>query len=390
MEEVKCGGAELSFFTLTRALSTRCEVHLAVSEEALRHPVLRASCEALDHTMVTIHPTKAPLNAGTFSNLHPRFRASAASELAGLIKRTGPDVILVNLPTVERGQAVVDAAELCTPRPPVWGFLHLTQPPTVIGAKLGLVRDFMVPKLIRRFDRLLTVSRSGSREIAERYRLTAPDVLQPPTRGLSPLPPGSNRSQLRQAEGLSDGFLLGMVGRVQIHHKGQDAALRITRELLSRGLKLQLVIVGDGPDRRWLQRKAERLGIASALRFLGWRDDVERLMPLLDAVLMPSRYEGFPQVAVQAVTAYVPVVGYAVGGLAELVPEGFTAAPGDEAGLAAIVGALASEPRSWPAREVALRAATWCDPGNVADGLLVLMQRAGMPRAAAGSAAQGP
>ena len=53
------------FFALTRALSTRCEVHLAVSEGALHHPVLRAACEALDHTVVTIHPSTAPLNAGT-------------------------------------------------------------------------------------------------------------------------------------------------------------------------------------------------------------------------------------------------------------------------------------------------------------------------------------
>ena len=69
---------------------------------------------------------------------------------------------------------------------------------------------------------------------------------------------------------------------------------------------------------------------------------------------MPSRYEGLPQVAVQAVTAYVPVVGYAVGGLAELLPEEFTATRGDEERLATIVSSIAQEPRHWPARELAL------------------------------------
>jgi glycosyltransferase involved in cell wall biosynthesis len=374
MEEVKCGGAELSFFALARALATRCEVHFALSRAALNNSILRSSSESLGRTPVTLHHSGAPLNPGTISNLHPRLRASAARELARIITQVRPDVVLANLPTVERGQSVVDAADLCTPRPPVWGFLHLSQQPSVIGAKLGQLRNLTVPGLIRRFNRLLTVSQAGSHEIAERYGLTPPDVIQPPTNGLSPLPSASNRSQLRRTQGLSDGFLLGMVGRVQAHHKGQDAALRITRQLLHGGLAVQLVIVGDGPDSQRLERMAAELGITSSVRFLGWRDNVDHLIPLFDAVLMPSRYEGFPQVAVQAVTAHVPVVAYAVGGLVELVPPTFTAAAGDEAGLAARVSALAREPHSWPAQEVALRAAAWCDPGMVADRLIGLIR----------------
>lgn len=390
MEEVKCGGAELSFFALCRALASRCELHLAVSRRALEHPVLRAACQSLSDAAVRIHYSRASLNAGTLANLDRRLRASGAGELAGIIAGTRPDVILVNLPTVERGQSVVDAAELSTPRPPVWGFLHLSQQPSVIGAKLGSVRDFLVPRLIRRFDRLVAVSRAGSREVVERYGLPAPDVIHPPTKGLSPLPTGSNRVLLRQAEGLTDRFLLGMVGRVQINHKGQDAALRVTQRLLSQGLDLQLVVIGDGPDGHSVQQMAERLGIASAVRFLGWRDDVERLIPLLDAVLMPSRYEGLPQVAVQAVTAHVPVVGYAVGGLAELLPGDFTATPGDEERLATIVSFIARDPHRWPARELASRAATWSDPGAAADRLLDLMSSAGLPRAKAASAVAAP
>lgn len=390
MEEVKCGGAELSFFALCRALASRCEVHLAVSRRALEHAVLRDACQSLSDTAVRIHYSAAPLNAGTLANLDRRLRAAGAGELGGIIAVARPDVILVNLPTVERGQTVVDAAELSSPRLPVWGFLHLSQQPSVIGAKLGSVRNLLVPRLIRRFDRLVTVSGAGSREVVERFGLPAPDVIHPPTKGLSPLPPGSNRAQLRQAEGLPDRFLLGMVGRIQIHHKGHDAGLRVTQRLLSQGMDLQLVIVGDGPDRRSVQQMADRLGIASAVRFLGWRDDVERLIPLLDAVLMPSRYEGLPQVAVQAVTAQVPVVGYSVGGLAELLPEDFTARLGDEERIATIVSSVARDPRRWRARELALRGAAWSDPGAGADRFLELMSSAGLPRAKAASAVAAP
>ncbi len=91
-----------------------------------------------------------------------------------------------------------------------------------------------------------------------------------------------------------------------------------------------------------------------AVRFLGWRDDIERLIPLFDAVLMPSRYEGFPQVPSKPSPRMCQWWGYAVGDWSTSAPE-LTAAPGDELALAAIVEALAREPRSWPAGEVALR-----------------------------------
>jgi glycosyltransferase involved in cell wall biosynthesis len=257
----------------------------------------------------------------------------------------------------------------------VWGFLHLSQKPSVIGAKLGRVRDLFAAKLIRRFDRLLTVSKAGAREVVQRYGTDPAEVVQPPTRTLEPLPAGTDRSQLRKASGLPDTFLVGIVGRVQLHHKGHDAALRVIRELLDRGHAVHLVVVGDGPDQQAVRSMAERMGIAAAVTFLGWRDDIDRLMPLLDAVLMPSRYEGLPQVAVQAVTAHVPVIGYAVGGLIELLPGCFTVPYGAEDRLLEAMVSLMQNPDQWPADEVSLRAINWCEPAHAAEKVLALAAR---------------
>jgi glycosyltransferase involved in cell wall biosynthesis len=230
----------------------------------------------------------------------------------------------------------------------------------------------MAGRLIRRFDRLLTVSEAGAQEVVDRYGAAAPYVVRPPTETLVPLPAGADRSRLRGAEGLPDTFLLGMVGRVQIHHKGHDVALRVTRDLLGQGCKVHLVIIGDGPDSHTLRVMADRMSIASAVTFLGWRDDIDRLIPLLDAVLMPSRYEGLPQVAVQAVTAGIPVIGYAVGGLAELIPSPFTVPSGAEDLLSASVVSLLRRPDQWPAEEVRLRATIWCDPRKAAEKVLAI------------------
>jgi glycosyltransferase involved in cell wall biosynthesis len=374
IEEVNCGGAELSFFALCRALAGRASVHLAISDESLRNPTMRALHDSLADTGTIVHRCRAPLNPGTLSNLHPALRRSAAQELADLIHTIRPALVLVNLPTVERGQAVADAAELCRPRPPVWGFLHLSQPPSTIGAKLGWVRDLMVPTLLRRFDRLFTVSEDGAQEVSQRYRVGRPQVLRPPTASLAPVA-SADKSKLRRSLGLPDTFLLGIVGRLDLHHKRQDVALRVTQQLLLRGKTLTLVILGDGRDRSALERMTDELEIRSSVTFLGWRDDIDKVLPLLDAVVIPSKYEGFPLTAVQAATAHVPVVGYAVGGLPELVPGNFMVPPGDENGLVTAVAGLLQGTPGWPAREVAQRAAQWCDPDTAA-GQIVKLARA--------------
>lgn len=372
LEEVNCGGAELAFFALAQALASYIEVHLALSAQSLDNATIRSLCGTVRNAAVRVHVCDPRLNAGTLSNLHASLRRRPSGAIVELLRTVQPGLILVNLPTVERGQAVADAVEEAIPRVPLWGFLHLPHEPSTIGAKLGAIRDLLVPRLIRRFDRLLTVSHAGARDIARRYGLPEPDVVYPPTAALQPLLPGTDRRRLRTERGLPDTFLLGMIGRMQLNHKGQDAAVRITQRLLSAGHALQLVVVGDGPDFDEIAALATRLNIRSNVSFLGWRNDVDIILPLLDAIVMPSNYEGLPQTAIQAATAGVPVVGYAVDGLKELLPAGFSVPRGDEEGLADAVMAILRGSRGWPHREVAERAKEWCEPDRVARRILRL------------------
>jgi glycosyltransferase involved in cell wall biosynthesis len=374
VEEENLGGAELSFLELARSLAPRCDVHLVLGASALEHPSRSTAYRSVIGAGVTLHMCATRLNPGTIANFHFMLRRRPAREVADLIDTLRPEAIIVNLPTVERGQAIVDAAELVTPRLPVWGLLHLTQRPSMIGARLGRMRDLMVKRLLRRFDRLLTVSHTGARQLAGRYGLPQPDVLYPPTAPLQAIHSTAERARLRAREGLPAGFLVGMVGRVQLHHKGQDVALRVVRRLLTEGLPVRLVVIGDGPDSSALRQMADQLGIASQVSFLGWREDAGSLIPLLDAVLLPSRFEGLPQTALQAATAHVPVIGYAVDGLTELLPPDFQVLFGDEPGLARVVAELVRGARRWPYEEVAERAAAWGNPAASAERLLALVR----------------
>jgi glycosyltransferase involved in cell wall biosynthesis len=371
IDEENLGGAELSFLELSRSLARQAEVHLALSQSAwTSHPHAYAP---LPGQHVAVHRCSRALYPGTLANLHPLLREPVARELAALIRNIDPAAVLVNLPTVERGQSVVDAARRVSADLPIWGLLHLVQQPSGLGTRLGLVRDRMVVSLLTRFDRLLTVSKAGALQLAGRYALPMPAVIHPPTAALQSGIAQPERQTLRARHNLPPGFLLGVVGRVQLRQKGQDAALRITAQLLRDDLPVHLVVIGDGPDLPAIKRLAERMGIDSRVTFLGWRQDAGDLIPLLDAVLLPSHFEGLPQTALQAASAGVPVVAYAVDGLSELLPPQFLVPHGDEAGFTRALREVIHGSRVWPEEEMRRRAVEWGDPGRAAARVVELL-----------------
>jgi len=371
IDEENLGGAELSFLELSRSLARQAEVHLALSQSAwTSHPHAYAP---LPGQHVAVHRCSRALYPGTLANLHPLLREPVARELAALIRNIDPAAVLVNLPTVERGQSVVDAARRVSADLPIWGLLHLVQQPSGLGTRLGLVRDRMVVSLLTRFDRLLTVSKAGALQLAGRYALPMPAVIHPPTAALQSGIAQPERQTLRARHNLPPGFLLGVVGRVQLRQKGQDAALRITAQLLRDDLPVHLVVIGDGPDLPAIKRLAERMGIDSRVTFLGWRQDAGDLIPLLDAVLLPSHFEGLPHTELQAASAGIPVVAYAVDGQTELLPPQFLVPHGDEAGFTRALREVIHGSRVWPEEEMRRRAVEWGDPGRAAARVVELL-----------------
>lgn len=86
------------------------------------------------------------------------------------------------------------------------------------------------------------------------------------------------------------------------------------------------LIAGDGPLRNSLEQRARDLNLSQSgrVRFLGHRDDVPRLIAASDVVVLPSRYEGLPNVVMEAMVAGKPVVATAAPGTTELVVDNET------------------------------------------------------------------
>jgi glycogen synthase len=121
-----------------------------------------------------------------------------------------------------------------------------------------------------------------------------------------------------------------------------------------------LTIAGEGTQLHWLIDEARRHHVLKATRFLGHLDHAELLDALhdADAVVLPSHYEPFGIVALEATAAGAPLVTSNVGGLGEAVIDGQTGmsfAPRDIAGLASAVRRVLDDPDAAQRRAVAAR-----------------------------------
>lgn len=111
---------------------------------------------------------------------------------------------------------------------------------------------------------------------------------------------------------------VGVIGRLS-HEKGVDLFLDALAIFHKSGGSCSAVIAGDGPARVALARQAEAHGLSDRVAFLG---DVNPIAPLyseLDALVIPSRSEGLPNVMLEALHRDVPVLATRVGGIPEIV-----------------------------------------------------------------------
>jgi glycosyltransferase involved in cell wall biosynthesis len=161
----------------------------------------------------------------------------------------------------------------------------------------------------RRLAAHVAVSDSSAREV-ERLAGLPDGSVRTIHNGLAPVDPAPRRG---------GGTLLGAAGRF-VPQKGFDVLLRALAELP----QASLLLVGDGPERPRLERLVDELGLRDRVELTGWRPDAARLLAAVDAVVVPSRAEPFGLVALEAMSAGVPVIASAVDGLAEVVTDGET------------------------------------------------------------------
>jgi glycosyltransferase involved in cell wall biosynthesis len=141
--------------------------------------------------------------------------------------------------------------------------------------------------------------------------------------------------------------LVVLSGRL-VYEKGFQVALAALPAVVRRVGQMRFVIAGTGPHEAELRARARALGLDAHGAFLGWvgHDALDALYRVADVCVVPSLYEPFGLVALEAMAAGCPCVVADTGGLREIVPDdaGLRVRPGDPRALADAVTLVLSDP----------------------------------------------
>lgn len=194
-------------------------------------------------------------------------------------------------------------------------------------------REALAMRALQRMDRVITIS-EASGAVLRRQGVSVTVVRN----GIAP-PPLAERAHARTLLGLgADDIVVGGIGRLDVQ-KGWDVLCRAAARVRADHPQAVFVVVGDGPDH-------VALAAGGSVRFVGYRPDAGALLSAFDVLAMPSRYEGLPLVALEAMHSGVPVVATPVGGLPELLEDTglFVPVDDDRALAEALSGLLIDAP----------------------------------------------
>jgi len=208
------------------------------------------------------------------------------------------------------------------------------------GGRLARLMRRVEATTIRAADLVLAVSgdlAANARQAGARDVRVAP-VMAPPR------PPAArNRAGVRAELGVDDGRPL-VVAVARLHpQKGYDVLLDALARWGTREPVPLVAIAGDGPlhDELAARIRAERLPAV----LLGRRDDVADLLGAADVCVLPSRWEGSPLIAQEALRAGTPLVATRAGGMPDLLGEGALLVPvGDADALAGALSDVLTDP----------------------------------------------
>jgi len=137
-------------------------------------------------------------------------------------------------------------------------------------------------------------------------------------------PPMVDPRAIRTSFGFEAGAPLVLFAGRLAEQKRVDDLLKALDLLQHVQPDLRTVIAGDGPLRDQLEETAQAYHLDGRVRFLGHRDDLPRLLAAADLVVLPSAYEGLPNVVLEAMRFRKPVVATAAPGTTEAVVDGQT------------------------------------------------------------------
>ncbi|TMQ18749.1 MAG: N-acetyl-alpha-D-glucosaminyl L-malate synthase BshA [Deltaproteobacteria bacterium] len=321
------------------------------------HLVATALPERLHATGVRFEQVAVPTSP-VFD--HAPYGEAVASHLIELARRESIDLVHLHYAVPHAASALLAAQVLGAAAPAMVVTLHGTDV-TALGAHPSL--HAVTAFALERCAGLTTPSHYLRGQAVDAFGLAPARIevipnfvdlerFAPPGRR----DPGQLAAQFGDGRGDPAGPVLFHVSNFRPIKRPLDLVEVLAR--VRRTVPARLILVGDGPERAAVEARARALGVGDAVRALGRRRDFAGLLAHADGFLLTSESESFGVAALEALASGVPVFGYRVGGVPEVVGEGCgtLVARGDVDALAHAVVAGVSDARAHAAMADVARA----------------------------------
>lgn len=173
-------------------------------------------------------------------------------------------------------------------------------------------------------DTIIAISSSQKKELVETYRIASSEKIQTIPLGFELTP----FQQCRQSAGVLSHYtqiqphtqLIGIIGRL-VPIKQHQMFLQSARHLLDKQTEfdLKFMIIGDGEQRAFLEKRCNELQLTADVHFCGWVKNMPAVYADLNILALTSLNEGTPVSIIEAMAAGVPVVAANVGGVQDLL-----------------------------------------------------------------------
>ena len=179
-------------------------------------------------------------------------------------------------------------------------------------------------KLAKQADRIITVSHEMRNRLVSRGLPAEKTIVIRNSFDPEQFTTSFAGVDLREKFGVSpDEKLIGVIGRFS-SEKGVDVFLKALKLLTQSCLPVKAILIGEGILENELRDYCLAQQISDRVIFAGYQQNIATFYPILDLMVIPSRSEGLPNVALEALHFGVPVVATDVGGTSEVIIDGKT------------------------------------------------------------------
>lgn len=299
---------------------------------------------AAKHPQLTLE--RVSWHSSKLEALRNRLQPSRITLLSDRFRQLSPSLVIAIQGNIEHSSLGLHAARRAGIR--CSSYIPVPHSNAEMGARLGALRDFFCAHLFKLPDTFITITDEMARLLRQQAATAPIDIVY---NGVDTqrFQPGDAKSACEELGLPFEKIRIGVIGRIEFRQKQQHLLVQAVATEPSLAASCHLVFAGDGPDISALQDLIHQHQLSATV--LPWCDPA-RLYQALDALVIPSRYEGLPLVMLEALASGTTVLGSDRDGMKDLLPKDWRFEPGNPAALSKAISRFIHHGR--PAPDTAL------------------------------------